>query len=52
MNTMVYECGCSITFSMFGKQEVVDAHLCEKHQQEHPDILDLIVKTIRDIHST
>ncbi len=34
MSTLSYPCGCSITRSMFGKQEIVAMHLCLIHLQE------------------
>jgi len=51
MNIIVYGCGCSITRSMFGEREIVDASLCEKHMHEHPEILKLLVETIFKIQN-
>lgn len=31
MNTIFYNCGCSITKSMFGEQEILQVHVCSEH---------------------
>lgn len=31
MGTIVYECGCSITRSMFGEREILWVHTCGGH---------------------
>lgn len=31
METMGYPCGCSISHSMFGDRELMNAHLCHEH---------------------
>lgn len=51
MNTVVYECGCSITYSMFGDKEIIDAHMCQEHQNEYSSLIELTARVIREIHS-
>lgn len=51
MNTIVYECGCSISYNMYGDKEVLDAHMCDEHSKEYPNILEMIAKIIREIHA-
>jgi len=51
MNTVLYKCGCFITYSMFGDRQVIDAHLCEQHMEEYPEILKLLAKTILEIQN-
>lgn len=34
MATTNYECGCSITRSMFGEREVLAVRMCSKHARE------------------
>ena len=46
MNTILLECGCSITRNMFGEHELVDFHLCEKHMKEYADTINIIFTEI------
>lgn len=44
MGTITFECGCSISSSMFGEREIVDVHICEKHKQHRK------IKTLLQTH--
>ncbi len=50
MTTTVFECGCSITYSMYGEREIVSVHICDQHQHDHPEILKVMADFIKEIH--
>jgi len=31
MATLSYNCGCSVTSSMFGRYEIIDVYHCQEH---------------------
>ena len=46
MKTITLECGCSFTFSMFGEDELIDFHLCDKHIKEFRNMIQFIFISI------
>jgi hypothetical protein len=46
MSIEYLDCGCSITRSMFGDQEIVGMTICFKHCHEHQSTLQLLAGLI------
>lgn len=47
ISTTVFECNCDATW-YDGK--IISVSICEKHLKEHPELLELMVKILKEIH--
>jgi len=46
MATIVLNCGCAISKSMFGARNIISISLCAEHQEELADEMRAIVETL------
>lgn len=46
MVTVAFDCGCAISYSMFGQRNIMGIHLCFDHQEELAEDLRAIVAKI------
>ena len=47
----IYSCGCSFTREMDENHTLVNVDFCWKHRQEHPEILEFLLKEMKKIQN-
>jgi hypothetical protein len=52
MGTTHYECGCSISSSMFGERPILDVNFCIKHALELQPDLKALADKLRELPKT
>ena len=49
MRTTVYECGCEVTRSMFGEQQVISVTVCRKHSECAAAVIEAAIRNMAHV---